>query len=203
MSDSLQPHGLQHTRLLCPLLSPRVCSDSYQLNWWCYLTISFSAARFSFCLQSFPASAFSSELALHIRWPKDWSFSFSNSPFNEYSGLTFFRINWFALPAVPGIPRVISSTIIWKHQFFGTLPSSWFKSHIHTWQLEKPQFWLYEALSVKWCLCFLMCYLDLSQLSFQGASLLISWLQSLPTVILESKKIKSVTASSFSPFICH
>ena len=56
MSDSLQPHGLQNARLLCPSLSPRVCSDSCPLSWWCYLTISSSVAPFSSCLQSFPAS---------------------------------------------------------------------------------------------------------------------------------------------------
>ena len=50
---------------------------------WCCLTVSSSAASFSFCLQSFPAN----KLALHIRWPKYWSFSFSNRPSNEYSGL--------------------------------------------------------------------------------------------------------------------
>ena len=56
MSDSLWPHGLQHTSLLCPPLSPRVCSNSCPLSQWCYLTISCSAAPFSFCLHSFPAS---------------------------------------------------------------------------------------------------------------------------------------------------
>ena len=56
MSDSLWPHGLQHTRLLCPPLSPRVCSNSCPLSRWCYLTISSSVVPFSSCLQSFPAS---------------------------------------------------------------------------------------------------------------------------------------------------
>ena len=56
MSNSLWPDGLQHTRLLWPLLSPRVCSNSCPLSWWCHSTISSSAAPFSFCLQSFPAS---------------------------------------------------------------------------------------------------------------------------------------------------
>ena len=55
MSDSLQPHGLQHSRLLCPSLSPRVCLNSYPLSRWCLLIISSSTAPFSFCLQSFPA----------------------------------------------------------------------------------------------------------------------------------------------------
>ena len=99
MSDSLWPHELQHTRLPCPSLSPRVCSNSCLLTWWCYLTISSSAAFFFSCPQTLPASgSFSSESALHIRWPKYWSFSIS--PSNEYSGLIFFRINWYDLLAV-------------------------------------------------------------------------------------------------------
>ena len=55
MSDHLQPHGLQHVRLPCPSLSPRVCSNSYPLSWWFYPTISSSVIPFS-CLQSFLAS---------------------------------------------------------------------------------------------------------------------------------------------------
>ena len=56
LSDSLRPHGLQHTRFLCPSLSPRVCSNSCPLSWWCYPTISFSITFFSSCPESFPAS---------------------------------------------------------------------------------------------------------------------------------------------------
>ena len=103
MSDSLWPCGLQHTRLPCPSLSPRVYSNSWQLSWWRYLTISFSAAPSSFCLQSFPASGSFSMSQLHIRWPKYWSFSIS--PSNEYSGLISFRIDWFDLLAIQGILR--------------------------------------------------------------------------------------------------
>ena len=55
VSDSLWPRGLKH-RLLCPSLFPGICSNSCPLSWWCYLTISSSAAPFSFCLQSFSAS---------------------------------------------------------------------------------------------------------------------------------------------------
>ena len=56
VSDSLRPHGLQHTRLPCPSPSPRVYSNSYPLSWWCHPTISSSVFPFSSCLQSFPAS---------------------------------------------------------------------------------------------------------------------------------------------------
>ena len=98
MSDSLQPHRLQHARLPCPSLSLGVCSNSCALDQWCHPTISSSAVPFSSCLQSFPSiRVFSSESALRIRWPKYWSFSFSINPASEYSGLISFRIDWFDL----------------------------------------------------------------------------------------------------------
>ena len=77
-----------------------ICSNSYPLNRLCYLNISTSSTPFSSCPQSFLASeSFSIELALHIRWPKYWSFSNSISPSNEYSGLVSFRIDLFDLLA--------------------------------------------------------------------------------------------------------
>ena len=103
MSDSLQPPKLQHARLPCPSPTPRACSNSCPLSWWCHPTISSSVVPFSSCLQSIPASgSFSSELVLCIRWPKYWSFSFSINPSSEYSGLLSFRIDWFAFLAVQG-----------------------------------------------------------------------------------------------------
>ena len=104
MSDSLRPHGLQHTRPPCPSLSPGACSNSCPLSQWCHPTISSSVViPFSFCLQSCPASGFfSNESGLCIRWPKYWSFSFSISPSNEHSGLISFRMDWLDLPAVQG-----------------------------------------------------------------------------------------------------
>ena len=102
MSNSLWTHELQYARLLCPLLSPGVCSDSCPLSRWCHPTISSSVAPFSSFPQSFPASESFPELALHIRWPKYWSFSFSISPSNEYSGLITFRIDSFDLLTVQG-----------------------------------------------------------------------------------------------------
>ena len=103
MSDSLWPHGLQHTRLPCTSLTPRVYSTSCPSCWWCHLTISSSVIPFSSHLQSSPASgSFFKESVLPIRWPKDWSFSFSISPSNEYSRLISFRMDWFDLLAVQG-----------------------------------------------------------------------------------------------------
>ena len=96
---SLQPHGLKHTRHSCPSVSPRVCSNSCPLSWWCHplilrhpllLTLSiFSSIRI-----------FSSESAFCIKWLKYWSFSFSISPSHEYSGMISFRMDWLDLLAV-------------------------------------------------------------------------------------------------------
>ena len=80
----LRSHGLQHARFLCPLLSPRVCSNSCPLSRQCYLTISSSIVPLLLLPSIFPSTrVFSSESALHIMWPTYWSFS--NSPSNEYS----------------------------------------------------------------------------------------------------------------------
>ena len=75
---------------------------------------------------------FSSESFLHIRWPKYWSFSFSISPSNEYSGLISFTMDWLDLLAVRGTLKVFSNTTVQKHQFFGAQLSSQSNSHIHT-----------------------------------------------------------------------
>ena len=73
---------------------------------------------------------FSNESALHIRWPKYWSFSFSISPSSEYSGLISFRIDYLISLQSKGLSRVFSNTTIEKHQFFGTQPFLWSNSHI-------------------------------------------------------------------------
>ena len=143
MSHSLQPRGLQHFSLLCPPLSPGVCSDACPLSQWCHSTISSFVIHFSCFL--FPSiRVFSKESALCIRWPKYCSFSIS--PCSEYSGLISFRIDWDFDLAVQGSLKSLLNTTIQKHQFFGTQPSSWSNSHIHTWLLEKSSLWLYRHL---------------------------------------------------------
>ena len=101
MSNSLRPHGLQHTRFPCPSLSPGACSNSCPLSQWCHPAILFSVIPF-FLLPSIFLSIriFCNESALHIRWPNCWIFSIS--PSNEYSGLISFSIDWFDLPTVQG-----------------------------------------------------------------------------------------------------
>ena len=80
----------------------------------------------------FPSiTVFSNESALLIRRPKYWNFSFSISPYNEYSGLISFRIDWFDLFVVKGLSRVFSSATVQKHQFFSTQLSLWSNLCIH------------------------------------------------------------------------
>ena len=96
MSNSSWPHGAA-ARLPCPSLSPRGCSNSCPLSRWCHPTISSSVVPFSSCLQGlFQWVSTSHQLGKYL------SFSFSISPSNEYSGLIFFKINWFDLLAVQG-----------------------------------------------------------------------------------------------------
>ena len=102
MSDSLQPHGLQHARLPCPSPTPGACSNSCTLSQWCHPTISPCHPLLlppSICLS---IRVFSNESALRIRWPKYQSFSFSISLSNEYTGLISFRMDWLDLLAVQG-----------------------------------------------------------------------------------------------------
>ena len=92
---------------------------------------------------------FPKELAVRIRWPKYWSFSFSISPSNEYSGLISFRMDWLISLQSKGHSRVFSSTMIQKNHFFHSQPSLWSNSHISTWLLVfpaviKPWFFLWR-----------------------------------------------------------
>ena len=83
-------------------------------------------------LQSFPASrVFSNESAFCIRWPKYWSFSFSISLSNEYSGLIFFRMDWLDILAVQGTLKSLLQHTVWKHQFFRAQPSLCSTTSIH------------------------------------------------------------------------
>ena len=101
--DSLWCSGLQHARHPRPLLSPGACSNSCPSSQLCHPTISSSVVPFSSCPQSYSASgSFQNESVLCIRWPNYWSFNFSMSSSNEYSGSISFRIDWFDLLADQG-----------------------------------------------------------------------------------------------------
>ena len=91
-------------------------------------------------LPSIPPSirVFYNEWTHRMRWWNYWSFSFSISPSNEYSGLISYRVDWLISLLSKGLTRVFSNTIVQKHQFFCAQLSSQSNSHIHTWPLEKP-----------------------------------------------------------------
>ena len=146
MSDSLWLHRLQQARILCPPLSPGVCSNSCPLSCWCYLTISSSASPFSFCLQSFAASG---------SFPVSQLLASDGQIIGVSALATVPPMNiqgWFPLGLTglisllfksPRLLKVFSSTIIRKHQFFGIQLSLWSSFHICTWVPEKPKLWLY------------------------------------------------------------
>ena len=124
MSNSLQPHGLQHARPPCPSPTSRVYPNSCPLSWWCHPTIS-SCHPLLLLPSIFPnIRVFSNESALRIKWPKYWSFSFNISPSNKYSVLISFRIDSFDLLAVQGTLRSLlqhhnsKASILWCSAFF-------------------------------------------------------------------------------------
>ena len=156
--------------------------------------------HFIFCrrlhhvLSIFPSiRVFSSELALLIRWTKYWSFSLSISPSNEYSGLISFKIDWFDL-LVQGTLKTLlqhhssKAAILWCSDFFMVQLSH---PYMTTGKTIALTIWIFagKVMSLVFnMLCrFVIVFLPRSR------HLLISWLQSPPTVILEPKKMKFVT----------
>ena len=138
VSNSLQPYGLQHARLPCPLPSPRACWNSCPLSRWFHPTISSSVTLFSSCPQSFPASG--SFLMSHFFTSGGQSIRASASasvlPMNIQD---CFTLGWTGLIFLKfkGLSRVFT-TAVQKHQFFGAHLSLWYNSRIHTWLLKKP-----------------------------------------------------------------
>ena len=120
MSDSLWPHGLQHTRLPCPLPTPKACSNSSPLSRWCHPTISSSVIPFSSCLQSFPASE---------SFPRSQFFTSGGQSIGVSPLASVLPMNiqdWFPLGLTglislqsKGLSKVFSKTTVQKHQFFG------------------------------------------------------------------------------------
>ena len=100
VSDSLRLHESQHARPPCPSPTPGVHSDSCPSSQWRHPAISSSVVPFSSCLQSLPASVFSNESTLCVRWPKYWSFSII--PSKEHPGPISFRMDWLDLLVVQG-----------------------------------------------------------------------------------------------------
>ena len=145
---------------------------------------------------------FSSQLALHIRWPKYWSFSFIISPSNEYSGLISSTIDWFDLFAVQGTLKSLlqyhsSKASILQHPAFLIVQLS------HPYMTTGKTIALTRQTFVGKVMSLLFNILSRLVTTFLPRSkhLLISWLQSPSAVILEPKKIKSATVSTFPPLL--
>ena len=138
MSDSLQPHELQHARPPCPSLTPGVHSNSHPSSQWCHTSISSSLMPFSSCLQSLPASE---------TFPMSQLFAWGGQSTGVSALVSFLPKNtqgwsplewtaWISLQS-KGLSRVFSNTTVQKHEVFGAQLSSQSNSHIHTWPLEK------------------------------------------------------------------
>ena len=189
MSDSLRHHGLHHARLPCPSPSPKVCSNS------CPLSV-MPSNHLILChpLLLLPSilpciRVFSNELALRIRWPQYWSFSYSISPSKEHPGLISFRMDWLDLLAVQGTLKSLlqhhssKASILWHSAFF-------------TIQLWHPYLTTGKTIALtRWTFVGKVISLLLNMLSRlvitflpRSKRLLMSWLQSPSAVILEPKK---------------
>ena len=203
-SVSLRPHGLQHTRPPCLSPTPRVCSNL------CSIESMMLSNHLILCLplllpsSIFPSiGVFSNESVLCIRWPKYWSFSFTISPSNEYLGLISFRMDWLDLLAVQGTLKSLQ-----HHSSKGSVLQ---RSAFFIVQLSQPYMTTGKTIVLpRWTFVDKVMSLLFSMLSRlvvtflpRSKHLLISWLQSPSTTILEPQKIKSVTVSIVSPSICH
>ena len=198
MSDYLQPHGLQQVRLPSPPLSRRVCTNSYPLSWWCYLTISSSITSYYSCPQCFPASgSFPMSQLLASGGSNYWSFSFSINPSNAYSRLISCRIDCFDLLAFQGTLKSL-------------LQHCSLETSIHLYSVLFIVQLSHSCVATGKTIAILTFVSTVLSLLFNTLSrlviaflqnnkcLLISWLQLPSTVILETKKIKSATASTLS-----
>ena len=154
-------------------------------------------------LSIFPSiRVFSNESAFHIRWPKYWSLTFSISSSNQYSGLISFRTDWLDLLAVQGALKSLlqhhssKASILWLSAFFMVQLSHQYMTTGKTTALTTRTF-VNKVMSLH--------FNTLSRLVIaflpRSRHLLISWLQSLSAVILEPKKVKSVTVSIFFPHL--
>ena len=171
MSDSLQPHGLQHARLPCPSPTTGACSNSCPLSQWCHPTISSSvipsppAFNLSQCQGLFQWVSFSHQEAKVLKFCHQHQFF-------QWIFRTDFLQNWLVgSPCNPRDSQESSATPQFKsiNSLVLSLLYGPALISVHDYW-KKHSFWLYDPLSAKWCLCFLICCLGLSWLAFQEAA---------------------------------
>ena len=159
-SNSLQPHGLQHSRLPCPLPTPGACSNSCPLSLWCHPTILSSVVPLSSCLQSFPASGSFPRSQLSASGGQRIGVSASASvlPMNTQDWSPLGLTGLISLQS-KGLSRAFSNSAVQKHQFFSAQLSLWSTSHIHiTGKTVAVTRWTYISIRVqmtsrrdRWC----------------------------------------------------
>ena len=190
-------------RLPCPSPTPGACSNSCPQSWWCHPTISSSIVPFSSCLQSFPASGSFLMNQLTTLGGQSIEASASVLPMNIQDCFTLGLTGLISLQS-KRLSKVFSNTTVQKHQFFSAQLSLWSNSHIHTWLLKKITALTRQTFVGKvMCLLFNMLPKLVIALFPRSKLLLILCLHSPSAVILEPKKIKSVTVSIVSPPMCH
>ena len=201
VSNSLPPHGLQHARRPCPSPTPGAYSNSCPSHQWCHPTISSCRPLLLPPLILPSIRIFSNESVLHIKWPKYWSFSFSFSinPFNEYSGLISFRMDWLDLLAVQ---RTHKSLLQCQSSKASVLRcSSFFIVQLsHPYMTTGKTIALSRWIFVGKVMSLLFNMLSKLVIAFLPRSkfLLISWLQSLSAVILEPQNSLSLFPHQFA-----
>ena len=202
MSDSLRPHGLQHARLSCPSPTPRACSNSSPSSWWCHPTILSSAVPFSSLLQSFPASGLFQWVGSSHQVAKVLEFQLQS--FQRIVRMISFRMDWLDLLAVHGTLKNLfqhysSKASIPQHSAFIMVRLS------HPYMITGKTIALTRWTFVDKVMSLLFNMLSRLVKTFlpRTKHLLISWLQSPSSVILEPRKIKSATVSTVSPSISH
>jgi len=203
VSNSLRPHGLQHPRLPCPSPTPGACSNSCPLSQWCHPTISSSIVPFSSCLQSFSASGF---------FPSSHFFPSGGQSIRVSASASVLPVNiqeWFPLGLTGWIlqSKGLSSLLQDHSPKASILPRSAFFMV----QLLHPYMTTGKTIALtRWTFVGKVMFLLVNMLSRlviaflpRNKCLLISWQQSPFAVILEPKKIRSLTVSIVSPSICN
>ena len=196
VSDSLQPHELQHAGPPCPSPTPGVHSDSRPTSQWCHPAISPSVVPFT-CPQSLPASESFPMSQLFIWGGQSTGVSASTSvlPMNTRDWSPLGWTGWISLQS-KGLSRVFSNTTVQKHQFFIVQLSHPYMTIGKTITLTKGTF-----VGIVMSLLFNMLSRLVITFLPRSKCLLISWLQSPSAVILEPRKIKSDTVSTVSPSV--
>ena len=206
MSDSLRPHEWQHTRPSCPSPTPGVYSNSCPPTQWCHPAISSSVVPFSSCPQSLPASG---------SFPMSQLFTWGDQSIGVSASASVFPMNiqdlspsgwtdWLDLLAVQGTLKSLlqhhssKASLFWCSGFFTVQ-----LSHPYTTTGKSKALTRWTFVGKEMSLCFNMLFRLVITFPPRSKCLLISWLQSPSTVILDPQKIKSDTVSTVSPSISH